>query len=114
MSDRFSTEVKQSGVISSLTSDERLVGRERYEWMGHTMHSFHANGNNFAAISSPNSPSADGLVLGVGKIEIRDVNNLDLIVTTLYGIQEFENFGHSIVTADLTIEVILTSTQIYE
>ena len=100
--DRLSSEKNQNGAVSSLTNDQMLVGDSFYGWMGYTIHSFFVNGKNFVAISSPQSSSQDGIG---GKVEIRDVNNLSNVVTTLYGNQEFENFGHSITSGKLYIEV---------
>ena len=107
--DRLSSEKNQNGAVSSLTNDQMLVGDSFYGWMGYTIHSFFVNGKNFVAISSPQSSSQDGIG---GKVEIRDMNNLSNVVTTLYGNQEFENFGHSITSGKLYIDVSDQSNQI--
>ena len=103
---RASTEIKQSGVVSSLTSEEILAGDNSYGWFGYSMHSFFANDKNYVAISSPKAYSPDSLSYG-GKVEIRAVNDLSTVITTLYGSQEFENFGHIITTGNMVIEVKL-------
>jgi hypothetical protein len=72
--------------------------------MGYAMHSFVVNGNHFVAISSPKSSSPNSIPFS-GKVEIRDINYLDTVVTTLYGSSYSENFGQSITSGDLFIEV---------
>ena len=79
-----------------------MEGDSYYGWTGYTLHSFYANKRNYVAISSPKASSKNGIG---GKVEIRDVNNLKDIVSTLYGDEEFENFGHSITSGELHIEV---------
>ena len=79
-----------------------MEGDSYYGWTGYTLHSFYANKRNYVAISSPKASSKNGIG---GKVEIRDVNNLNSVVSTLYGDEEFENFGHSITSGELYIEV---------
>ena len=81
-----------------------MVGDNNYGWMGYEMHSFFANGNNFVAISSPKASSTNSLLFS-GKVEIRDINDLGKVVTTLYGSSFSENFGNSITSGELFIEV---------
>ena len=74
------------------------------------MHSFEANGKNFVAIGAPNFALENSSTLGGGKVEIRDLDDVESVGSTLYGTQEFENFGNSITTAELDIEVVFIST----
>ena len=69
------------------------------------MHSFEANAKNFVAIGSPNFALGDSSTMGAGKVEIRDLDDVESVSSMLYGTQEFENFGNSITTAELDIEV---------
>ena len=79
-----------------------MEGDSYYGWMGYNLHSFHVNDRDYVAISSPKASSENGIG---GKVDIRDANNLKYIVSTLYGDEEFENFGHSITSGELHIEV---------
>lgn len=79
-----------------------MEGDSYFGWMGDAIHQFFVNGKNYVAISSPKASSENGIG---GKVEIHDVNNLKDVVTTLYGDEEFENFGHSITSGELNIEV---------
>ena len=88
--------------MSSLTQSEIMEGDSFYGWMGYSLHSFYVNKRNYVAVSSPKASSEDGIG---GKVDIRDANNLKDIVSTLYGDEEFENFGHSITSGELHIEV---------
>ena len=98
--------------MASLTNEEMIVGQDSYDWMGQTMHSFVANDKYFVAISSPDAAYDNGCVHG-GKIDIRDVNNLDSIAVTLCSDHAFENFGKSIISGELFIEVMLATNNTY-
>ena len=103
-SGRYQTtnDLSQNGAVVSLTKDEMHGGDSNYGWMGYTIHSFIVNGRNYVAISSPKASSQNGIG---GKVDIRDVNNLNGVVATLYGEEEFENFGKSITSGELYVEV---------
>ena len=103
-SGRYQTtnELSQNGAVVSLTKDEMHGGDSYYGWMGYTIHSFIVNGRNYVAISSPKASSQNGIG---GKVDIREVNNLNDIVATFYGDEEFENFGKSITSGELYVEV---------